>query len=223
MKCVYIIYKNILSIIMNNIFAMNSTISIIMINIGNYEYYREFNDLPNKHKVDWFYFTDNNIESSFWNIININKIEEIKNLNNRMKTKYIKMNTHKILSDYEYYFIIDASFPISNKNFINDLFNILPQKLMVYLHNSRRKERNIKNEVIRCSKLKSVNKDKLKQQLKDYLDDNYPDKNGVLYSCGIILKQNNENLNKMMELWYKHNILYTSRDQISFPYLLWEN
>jgi hypothetical protein len=197
-------------------------IAIIMINIGDYEYYREFNDLKDKEKVDWYYFTDSNITSEFWKIKNINLIPELKEFNNRLKSKYIKMNTHILLPKYKYYFWIDGSFPITNKNFIDDLFKLIPNKLVLYIHNSRRKFRNTRNEVLRCSKLKSVNKNKLNLQLKKYLDDKYPDKKGVLYSSGIILKENNKKINEMMEIWFLHNLLYTTRDQISLPYVLWK-
>ena len=82
-----------------------------MINIGSYEYYREFNELKDKEKVDWFYFTDSKeLKSDFWNIIDINNLSELKYYDNRLKCKYIKMNTHKLLPDYEYYFWIDGSF-----------------------------------------------------------------------------------------------------------------
>lgn len=194
-----------------------------MINIGNYEHYREFNNLKEREKVDWYYFTDNNLTSNFWNIIKINTLPELKFYNNRLKCKYIKMNTHKILPHYDYYFWIDGSFPISNPNFINDLFKLIPNDLILYLHNSRRKERNIRGEVKRCSKLRSVNKEKLQLQLKSYLDDKYPDKKGDLYSSGIILKKNNKKINSMMELWFQHNETYTQRDQISLPYVLWKS
>lgn len=112
---------------------------------------------------------------------------------------------------------------ISNPNFINDLFKLIPNDLILYLHNSRRKDRNIRGEVTRCSKLRSVNKEILQLQLKSYLDDKYHDKKGVLYSSGIILKKNTKKINKMMELWFQHNKIYTQRYQISLPYVMWKS
>lgn len=200
-----------------------SKIAIIMINIGNYEYYREFNDLKNREKVDWFYFTDNKeLESNFWNIINITNLSELKYYDNRLKVKFIKIQTHKILPNYEYYFYIDAAFPINNKNFINDLLELVNEDLVFYIHNSNKKTRNIKGEVDRCKKLKSVNKEKLNLQLKTYLDDNYPDIKGKLFCGGIFLRRNTIEINNMMELWFQHNEIYTTRDQISLPYVMWK-
>lgn len=203
--------------------SKSKKIAVVMININNYEYYREFNELPNKNKLDWFYFTDTERTSNFWNIKNINKISLFKNLDNRLKSKYIKMNTHKLLPNYDYYLHLDGSFPITNLNFVNDIFNLIPNNLVLFLHNSRRKERNIKGEVSRCSKLKSVDKEKLNLQFNKYLEDKYPDKKGNLYSTGIIFKKNEIKINQLMELWFQHNKLYTTRDQISLPYVLWKS
>lgn len=203
-------------------------IAIITGNINNYEYYKEFTNVKDYNKIDWYYFTDNNIKSDFWKVININNIPEIKNINdNRLKIKYIKMNTHKILPKYKFFCWIDSSFTITNTNLIQEIFTLIKNNtLILYIHPSRFKERNIRGEIIRCLKIKCTNKENLKKllykQLKIYLDDKYSDKKGQLFCSGIIIKQNNLQINKMMELWYQHNILYTTRDQVSLPYIFWK-
>lgn len=199
-------------------------IAIVMVNINDYEYYREFNELKDKDLVDWYYFTDKNISSKFWNVKNINNINEIKDYDNRLKCKYIKMNTHLLLPNYKYYLWIDGSFPIQNNNFINDLYFLISQRpeIVLYIHNARRKERNIKNEVLRCSKLKSVDNNLINLQYNNYILEGYPDKKGVLFSSGIILKENNSKINNLMDYWFKQNEMYTTRDQVSLPYSLWK-
>lgn len=205
-------------------YLIMNKIAIIMVNINDYEYYREFNELENRDKVDWYYFTDKNISSKFWNIKNINNINYLQILDNRLKCKFIKMNTHLILPHYQYYFWIDGAFPILNNNLINDLYSFINQnqELILYIHNARRKERNTKYEVIRCSKLKSVSNKLINKQYQNYILEGYPDKKGVLFSSGIIFKKNIKKINDMMEFWFKQNEMYTTRDQVSLPYSLWK-
>jgi hypothetical protein len=203
----------------------NKPIAIIMVNLGNYEHYREFPNVINYHLVDWYYFTDDtNLKSNFWKISNINNYPELSSFDNRLKSKYIKMLTHKILPNYQYYFWIDGSFPITNLNLISDLFNFINQKqtLILYSHNSRWKEKTLNHEVERCSKLKSINLEKLNLQLKNYQNDFYPNKRGFLFSSGIIFRINNNIINQLMELWFQHNQNFTTRDQISLPFVLWK-
>lgn len=197
--------------------------AIIQVNINNYEFYREYIEIENYELIDWYYFTDDiNLKSNFWNIININNIEEIKEYDNRQKCKYIKMMTHKILPNNSNYIWIDGSFPILNKNFVKDIleFERINNELILYEHNSRNKERTVCHEVIRCHKL--ADKNKLEMQINDYINDKYPNKRGGLYSSGIIFRKNTQKINELFELWFEHNMKYTTRDQISLPYVLWK-
>jgi hypothetical protein len=198
---------------------------VIQVNINNYEFYREYNNIENYNLIDWYYFTDDkNLKSNFWNIININEIEEIKNTNydNRQKCKYIKMMTHKLLPNNSNYIWIDGSFPIINKNFVNEILEFKKNnyELILYDHNSRNREKTITHEVIRCRKV--ADKNKMDEQINAYLSDNYPNKRGGLYSSGIIFRKNTQKINELFELWFEHNLKYTTRDQISLPYVLWK-
>lgn len=197
-------------------------IAIITCNINNYEYYKEFTHLKDYNKLSWFYITDKDIKSQFWNVINIKSIINNDEYDNRLLCKYSKMKHHIIFPTFQYYVWIDSSFPISNDNFVQDIINLTQNNyLVLYQHNSSRKLRNIRNEAIRCSKLKSVNKTILEKQINDYKD--YNDPKGILYSSGIFIRKNDPKLNSMFDDWFFHNKTYTTRDQISLPYVLFKH
>ena len=165
-------------------------ILIITVNFNDYEYFKEFNDLPNKNKVDWIYITDNNnLRSNFWNIKYLKDFPKVNQLtDNRLKTKYFKMLTHKLFPNYQYYFWMDASVNITNNNFINNLLNYIPKQLVIYRHNRAfPPSRNIIIEKDVCIKLGLVDKNKAESQINKYLKDNFPFKY-KLYSCGIIFR-----------------------------------
>ena len=178
-------------------------IAIFMTNISDYEYYREFKDIKNYQNVDWYYFTDKYIESTFWKIYNI----------------------HKILPDYDYYLYIDASFEINNLNLIDDINNFIKNdfNLVLFIHPCN-KERNTHKEYKRCRKTFKKSAIGLDQQIKFYREEKFNiNKKDSLYATGIIFKKNIDKINNMMELWFEQNKKYSTRDQISLPYVLWKS
>ena len=82
---------------------------------------------------------------------------------------------------------------------------------------------NIKQKHYYINKLKSINKNKLQLQWDFYQNSGFHNKRGFLFSSGIFLRKNKNNINKMFEEWYQHNIDYTTRDQISLPFILWKH
>ena len=95
----------------NEYFENNNSsykIAIITSIYGNYDNLKEHH-INNKNKVDWYCFTDNNIQSDFWTIINTpyhinnmnNEHNEYNNyynnineddIKNMMSAKYYKIN-----------------------------------------------------------------------------------------------------------------------------------
>lgn len=43
-----------------------------------------------------------------------------------------------------------------------------------------------------------------------------------LYECSILIRRNNERVNRMMEAWWAQICRWQWRDQVSFPYVLWK-
>ncbi len=43
-----------------------------------------------------------------------------------------------------------------------------------------------------------------------------------LYECNVLIRRNNERVNRMMEAWWAEVCRWQWRDQVSFPYVLWK-
>lgn len=156
-------------------------------------------------------FTDKNIKSKHWKIIKTNQTSD-----SRKKAREIKIRCDKYI-DFDISIWIDAKFTIRidlNKfisNFQNDL---------VLMDHSKRQC--IYDEVDFCISKNIGNKNDLRRQINQYKKDGYPRNNG-LYGTGVLYRKNNSEVINFMKLWYEQIEKYTTRDQVSFPYVLWKN
>ena len=213
-------------------------IAVITSIYGNYDNLKEHNIL-NKDKVDWYCFTDGNIESNFWKIIktpyhnnypdNINynnyknfylniKDNETKNM---MCAKFYKIKSHEIdiLKKYDYFIWIDGSI-ILQKDFINNILSLINNNKLINFKHSQRN--NIKDELNISLKLPKYNNQKLKYQYDEYIKQQFPDNVG-LYENGIIIRKNDSKINNLFNDWWIEILKYSFQDQISYPYVLWKN
>jgi hypothetical protein len=215
-------------------------ICIVTCNIGNYDIPHNLN-IYNKERFDWYYFTDKEIKNNWINILLSNiyfQTNDYKLLNsisskneytkNRMKTKFIKIQTHNISiikeKKYDYIIWIDSSFKINNKNFVNDIINLIDKnKEIILFDHYHEKEKNIQGEIKRCRswKRKSCLNQKFDEQINNYINKGYID--DKLYCGGFFIRKNNNKMNNMFDEWYLHNQKYSYRDQTSLPYLLWNH
>lgn len=61
----------------------------------------------------------------------------------------------------------------------------------------------------------------LAAQAKAYRDDGLPD-DAQLYECNVIVRRNNDRVNRLMEAWWAQICRWQWRDQVSLPYVLWK-
>lgn len=227
-------FKNI-----NIIYIFLMKICIVTCNIGNYDVIHKL-DINQKDQFDWYYFTDKRIQNNWENILlsDVNFQLNDKNLlnsvnsenlytKNRMKTKFIKIQTHNLEviknKNYDYIIWIDASFKISNNNFIDEIKNLINNQDIILFDHYHKENKNIKGEIQRCRswKRKSCLNQKFDEQLKKYLNEGYQD--NKLYCGGFFIRKNNDTVNKMFDEWYLHNQEFSYRDQTSLPYLIWKH
>lgn len=64
--------------------------------------------------------------------------------------------------------------------------------------------------------------DLILSQMNQYRHDGFPDHYG-LAECGIIIRRNNAKVKRFNEAWWAQVCRYSSRDQISFPYVRWRS
>ena len=64
--------------------------------------------------------------------------------------------------------------------------------------------------------------ERLAQQEQHYRSKGYPESNG-LCECGFFIRRTTENVNAFFEKWWIELCMWTYRDQVSMPYVLWAN
>ena len=168
---------------------------------------------PKYFNKDWELkcFTDQNIKSKNWEIINI-KCKDI-----RKKSREIKIVNH-IFFDYDICLYLDSRFTIKI-----DL-NVMADKYLkknIAVMSRKKRICSYKQEIDLCIKLNLDDEKILTKQLNEYKNSGFPS-NSMLYSPGIMLKRNTEETKKFMELWYSEVKKHSYRDIVSFAYTLWK-
>ena len=194
---------------------------VYSVNLGNYDSIKSIN----KQKgYDYFLFVDEYDEiynNSNWTVILIS--EDIKKLNMSIikKQRFLKTHPHIFFPNYDLSIYMDSTYIIKG-NLNEFLLRILSPNISIYMleHPERNK---IKNEFILVEILKKENKSKINSIKKRYKRENFPDNNGLIESCLIVRKHNDQNCIDTMEKWFDEIKNYSHRDQLSFNYVLWKS
>jgi len=186
-------------------------------NIGHYD---DYNHVYVKDKnVDFIYFTDEDVQLCGWKTKLIEKPHE----DNTKSARYFKCNPHLVLPEHDISVWIDARFNIKSRNiksFVSEHFG-KKDKIACYPH-----LRDIENgclyiEGFVCGGASLDDEQVILKQLERYNKEGYPRKNG-LFATGIIIRRNNEQVNKFNEIWWNEIQRGSKRDQISQMYAAWK-
>ena len=166
--------------------------------------------------VDYHAFVDNITDNSIW--------IQHKNLDFTIDTQYKGRRNAKIykilpnlfLPEYDYYFWADSTHEviIDPYHVVNNIIN--NSDIALFKHPQRNCVYDEANELI------NLNYDHInliQEQKKYYELNNYPVNNG-LYELPCSIRKNTEIINRMNLMWWEIICRYSSRDQISLPYVL---
>jgi hypothetical protein len=190
-------------------------IAVITSKIGN----REGGSLiepPIKYDgVDYHAFVDFDPYNSSWQIHKYLDFSSDKHFKDRRNAKIYKILPFLFLPNYDYYFWIDSTHVLVRNPI--EIIEEIHSDFAVFNHAERQCVYDESNAV------KSLGYDYtelIDKQMWDYRMNNYPEKNGLYELPCFIIK--NTNLTKETCLmWWEHICKYTSRDQLSLPYILW--
>ena len=172
------------------------------------------------HEYDYVCFTDNiELSSDVWDIRSLP--DEVKDLSQVKKQRYIKINAHKFLSEYDLSVWVDGNVLVRGE--INELLSeTLTPDCSVYVpkHPSRNC---IYSEAKACISMRKDVSKNIDPQIKRYKKEGFPEKYGLLQSNIMIRLHNNEDCIKLMELWSNEVVNGSHRDQLSFNYSCWKN
>lgn len=132
-----------------------------------------------------------------------------------------KILPHKFLSEYKYSMWLDASM-LTKKGFD-------PEKMISeHLQNTsfttfKHPGRNcVYDEFTACIDLQIDDTKLMHAQQKKYLEENYPRKNGLIWSGCIMRKHNKKEIIRFDEMWWKELCNFSRRDQLSFNYIAYK-
>lgn len=167
--------------------------------------------------VDYHAFVDQpNYESKIWKQHKVYNFTLDKNYVGRRNAKIYKILPNLFLPDYDYYFWVDSTHElIMNPNYvINDI--IKGGDIALFTHKQRSCVYQEGDELIN---LNYDNLELIQKQIEYYKSENYPENNG-LYELPCSIRKNCEKINTMNLMWWELICKYSSRDQISLPFVL---
>lgn len=174
--------------------------------------------------MDFYIVTDRvRKQDSQWKEIYSKDFEYIygRNLDNQRINRFFKLHPDVLFPEYEYSIYIDGSMVVMSD--VIPIILSLGQNQFIGLHNhpDRNHLYNEKIAILRAKRPVEIKK--LNKQLKDYYDDGYDDSLGLYENTIIVRRHNDEKCKKIMNDWWDNILKYSSRDQISLPYVLWKN
>jgi hypothetical protein len=136
----------------------------------------------------------------------------------RLESKYFKMNPHRIFTraitiwlDGNIHLNVDESRLVDD--FLGDA------DIGVFRHPFRQ---SVWEECDACITLAKDDAGVIRNQLATYRRAGFGDDMG-LAECGVIIRRNNERVRGFNQMWWSHVCRHSIRDQISFPFVMWQN
>ncbi len=186
---------------------------------GNYDAIKE--PLFRGNKCDYFAITDQDIPAnSIWKKLDCSNLPGFNDLDNYHKSKYCKLFPHKLFPNYDYSIWVDGNvqivadlYPLIDKLANNHVMGTFENPLHDCIYTE-------KNYLIFIDAAKTED---IEYQINEYKKSGFPAKFGMREFSIIMRKHSDNILQNLMQQWWEHCNKYTMRDQISLPYILWEN
>lgn len=181
--------------------------------------------------VDYLCFTDRDLKSDVWNVVNSTAIYNDPNRN----AKKFKVLPHRFLKEYDWSIWIDGNLKIvsdarelcqGNPYKLYDHMQVFDKRNCIYdeakfmleagqRNYQRKPEKGIKN-------WKDFPKLMI-DQINKYKTEGYPEQNGLSTTPIMVREHNNPLVIKHNEDWWMEIKHHSKRDQLSFNYVAWKN
>jgi len=194
----------------------NKVIYTVIIGDSPNYWLKPFKNKP--HGWDTICFTDRNIKSDCWSIRKV----QFNNDDIPRESRIPKILYHNYVSEYDLSFYMDSKFSIPNKfnSFIESISKKIEDNDIVTIAHNKRKC--IFDEGRYCQLKKLDSFEKIRDQMNQYESYGMPHNMG-LWATGIMIRNHNKRLEKMMVEWNNEVMNKSRRDLLSFSYSLWKN
>ena len=160
-------------------------------------------------KLKFFYFTDQEFPESIWETVIEKKPEDT-----TRTARWYKTHSHTLFPN-ETTLWIDA-----NVTVIKDPSDLVDSCSQILTQEHPYREC-LYEEVEYCLEINRGNAEEINKQETFYKSHNYPALFG-LYSTRMVLRKSSSEITKLNEQWWEQIETFSSRDQISLPYVLWK-
>lgn len=168
---------------------------------------------------DYVCYTDNTaLTSDTWQIRAIP--DKLSGLSNKEKNRYIKINAHELLQEYDLSIYVDGNVKLKKdiSAFVNS--KCLDGNVFLYKHHIRDCIYDEMNAVVECWMARREEVDKIKET---FLAEGFPEKFGLSENTVMIRHHNDKGCKKIMEEWWEGYKNIIQRDQVVLFYVLWKN
>lgn len=172
---------------------------------------------------DWDYicFTDTDFDKTelkSWQVKPLSyKDEDV-----RKTQRWHKINPHKLLNKYRYSIYLDANIEATKKDFFEVVEELIEDDTKVAFAKHPQRDC-VYDEIEACIALKKDDPKIMRSQIDEIKSKGFPRHFGM-YAGGIIFRQHNDDkVTKLMQNWWEMVEKYSYRDQLSLPYVLWQN
>ena len=175
---------------------------------------------PAHEGVDYFAFVDRPFPCNVWNQIRLPNFSNIDQWTGRRNAKYPKVFGSFVIPGYDFYIWQDSY-----------LETRVPPKAIVetFLQGDadialfRHPERDcVYDEMNFVKQINYDNHNVLDECINFYRSKGYPEKNGMLFELSAFVYRNNDRMRLFMLSWWELINKFSSRDQCTFPYLMWK-
>ena len=173
-------------------------------------------------KWDYVCFTDNlsisNADNSSWQISPL----VFDKRNNVRNQRWHKIHPHILFPEYEKSIWLDANINILNKDIFNDVDRAMAESQVMSI--APHPERNcIYDELIVCVALGKDDESVMIKQVDLIRNGGFPEKMGLFETCIMYRNHHNCQVIEVMKDWWWWVENYSSRDQLSLTYVLWQH
>ena len=138
--------------------------------------------------------------------------------NPRFKSRWIKLQPHKLFPDADYWVYIDAN--LSLRISVKELIKKYGGNFISARPHPTRKC--IYDEILEVSRLGFDSPTNLEKLAKKIIKDEFPRDYG-LWEHGLLIMKNTPETIKFLDEWWSFVKQYSRRDQLSGAYILWKN
>lgn len=149
------------------------------------------------------------------------------NLGDRMKGKYLKMNAHRFLGNYDNFIWIDGRVEVISPDFVKYITSFLEEYDVVIPFHYERSDvfeeiSFIKNQMKEGNEylISRYKNEPFEAEMDFYFSEEFPP-HYPLYACTVFARRNEEKVNRAFAQWWMRTLEFTCFDQCMFSYIAW--